>query len=326
MKGFLHPPVITHVGLAQNLPHLRLCDIGFNAIDDMFQGEYHGKKCHESDLDIVLQRAHTMGVHSMLCTASNPTEALQTLQICRQFAESNHPCKLYSTVGVHPTRCSEFQDGVTTVLSKMEEVLENGLEDGKIVALGEMGLDYDRLHFTSKEFQHIGFEAQLDFAERYQLPLFLHDRNTEGDFLQMISKHIDRLPSGGVVHSYTGTVADMLEYTKLGLYIGINGCSMKTEENLKVIAEIPEHLLLLETDAPWCGIKNSHASNAYVTTKFNSIKKEKYTEGQLVKDRAEPCHMKQVLEAVAAIRKEDPVVLAEKVYENTRRLFPTIYN
>lgn len=329
LVGFATTPVIAHAGLLQHLSQLRLCDIGFNAIDDMFKGEYHGKKCHDSDLPAVLQRAYSSGVEAVLCTASNAQEAQQTLQLCRQLAKTDsgeRTCKMYSTVGVHPTRSCEFQEGVDVIIKRLETVLEDGLSDGTVVALGEMGLDYDRLHYSEKHDQHIAFEAQLDFAERYSLPMFLHDRNTNGDFLQMISKHMDRLPAGGVVHSYTGTVEEMLEYSKLGLYIGINGCSMKTEENLLAVAAIPDHLLLLETDAPWCGIKNSHASNKFVTSKFPNVKKEKFVTGCMIKDRTEPCQMIQVLEAVAAIRNVDPVVLANQVFENTQRLFPTIYN
>ena len=322
--GFHTPPTITNPHLANHLSQLRLCDIGFNAIDDMFQGEYHGKRCHECDLSLVVERASSLGVKSMLCTASNPKEARHTLQICRQY--STPQCKLFSTVGIHPTRCSEFKDGIDVVMKRVEDVLDDGVSDGTILALGELGLDYDRLHFTNKHYQHIGFEAQFEFAERFQLPLFLHDRNTAGDFHRMLYPHLDKLTAGGVVHSFTGSVEDMLEYAKVGLYIGVNGCSMKTADNLQVVKAIPDHLLLLETDAPWCGIKNSHASHPYVTSMFKSLKKEKFVMGEMVKDRSEPCHMIQVLEAVAKVRNVDPLQLADQVYENTRRLFPAIYN
>jgi TatD DNase family protein len=123
------------------------------------------------------------------------------------------------------------------------------------------------------------------------------------------------------VHTFDGTSEDLHELLDLGFHIGINGCSMKGEENLKVVAEIPEDKLLLETDAPWCGIKNSHAGSGFIKTKFETKKVEKYQDGLMVKDRNEPCTMVQVLEVVAAVREADPVALAEKVWQNTEDLF-----
>ena len=76
----------------------------------------------------------------------------------------------------------------------------------------------------------------------------------------------------------------------MDLYIGINGCSLKNEENIEVVKKIPLDRILLETDAPYCDIRNTHASALLVKTKFeNKIKKEKMKKGLICKDRNEPC-------------------------------------
>lgn len=68
--------------------------------------------------------------------------------------------------------------------------------------------------------------------------------------------------------------------------------SLRTENNLKTVSELPINCLMLETDCPWCEIKPTHPSYSYVQTKFNSVKKEKYVEGSMVKGRNEPSTIK----------------------------------
>ena len=76
--------------------------------------------------------------------------------------------------------------------------------------------------------------------------MFLHNRNTGDDFVNMIKANRHRF-TNGVVHSFTSTVEEMKQLVDLGLYIGINGCSLKTEENLQVVKEIPRDRLMIET-------------------------------------------------------------------------------
>lgn len=124
-------------------------------------------------------------------------------------------------------------------------------EAGFTVAFGEIGLDYDRLFLSQKEPQLKYFEAQLDLAIEIGLPLFLHSRAASEDFERLLSSRLDRLPKRGLVHSFTGTMEEMQRLVALGLDIGVNGCSMKTEENLEVVKAIPLERLQIETDGPW---------------------------------------------------------------------------
>jgi TatD DNase family protein len=192
----------------------------------------------------------------------------------------------------------------------------------KCVAIGECGLDYDRLHFAPKHIQLKHFERHFQLTEQFNLPLFLHDRNTGQEFLEIIKKNRHRF-TGGVVHSFTGSIELMKQYLDLGLFIGINGCSMKTEENCAAVLELPLASLMLETDSPYCQIKSTHYSYKFIKTKFRTIVPEKYNNNTktLIKMRNEPCSLIQILEAVAGIKGISIEQLAKAAHENTNKLF-----
>ena len=122
---------------------------------------------------------------------------------------------------------------------------------GYAVAFGEIGLDYDRLFLTPKDQQLKYFEAQLDLAVDIQLPLFLHSRAASEDFERLLSPRLAKLPKRGLVHSFTGTMEEMHRLIALGVDIGVNGCSLKTEENLEVVKAMPLDRIQIETDGPW---------------------------------------------------------------------------
>ena len=107
-----------------------------------------------------------------------------------------------------------------------------------------------------------------------------------------------------------------------GCCAGINGCSLKTEANCQVAASVPLDKLMLETDAPWCEIRASHASRKHVKTAGSAKDKKKYEAGHLVKGRNEPCNMVQVLEAMAGLMQEsDMNSLADQIFRNTTAMF-----
>ncbi|KAJ1325052.1 TatD DNase family protein [Microdochium nivale] len=145
-----------------------------------------------------------------------------------------------------------------------------------LVAFGEFGLDYDRLHYCSRKVQLHSFSAQLDLvlAMKPQLPLFLHSRAAHADFVALLKEKfgpgLEKLERGGVVHSFTGTAAEMHELMDLGLYIGTNGCSFKTAENCEVVKEIKLDRLMLETDGPWCEVRPSHEGWKYLVGRISA--------------------------------------------------------
>lgn len=144
------------------------------------------------------------------------------------------------------------------MLDEVKTMALKAKKAGHAVAFGEIGLDYDRLFLSPKEPQLKYFEAQLDLAVEIQLPLFLHSRAASDDFEKLLTPRLAKLPKRGLVHSFTGTLEEMNRMVAIGLDIGVNGCSLKTEENLEVVKAIPLDRIQIETDGPWvCEISST---------------------------------------------------------------------
>lgn len=231
--------------------------------------------------------------------------------------------------------------------------------------MGELGLDYDRLHYCNKAVQLHSFEAQLKVASSLQpqLPLFLHSRAAHADFVSLLKgafgEKLERLERGGVVHSFTGTIEEMRELMDLGLYMGINGCSFKTEENCAVVKEVRLDRLMIETDGPWCEVRPSHEGWKYLVNKketpataengdangtaapqkpqkpskknqkkepeaferYKVVKKEKWEEGSMIKGRNEPCNIERVAMIIAGIKGVSIEEVCEACWSNTVKVF-----
>ncbi|KAI5640140.1 tatD related DNase domain-containing protein [Phthorimaea operculella] len=289
-------------------------DIGANLTDEMYQGVYHGSKKHEPDLDKVLERAWNNGMDKMIITGGSLVDSKKALDLARTDS------RLFTTVGCHPTRCTEFVADPEGYLAGLKEVISQNKD--KVVAIGECGLDYERLHFCEKDIQLKYFEYQLQLSNQFNLPLFLHCRAAADDLVDILTRNRESVV-GGVVHSFDGSQDALDKILALGMYIGINGCSLRTKENLEVASKIPQDRLMIETDCPWCEVKQTHPGYTHVVTKYPTVKKEKYSVGtdSQVKGRNEPVNIVQVLEILAAIRKENIDELAQAIYDNTNKLF-----
>ncbi|RIA92009.1 hypothetical protein C1645_88876 [Glomus cerebriforme] len=309
----------------ENMKGIRFIEIGANLTDPVFRGIYRGVQAHSDDFTQMLQRAKNAGIEKIMVTAGSANEARKALELVKNYDD------LYMTVGCHPTRCKDFETdpgGPDEYYQKLLNIATNSEFQDKVVAIGECGLDYDRLYFCPKETQLKYFERQFDLAEKTGLPMFLHNRNTGNDFMNLIQKHRHRFENG-VMHSVTCAMEEMERAVSLGLYLGINGCSLKTQENLEVMKKVPIDKIMLETDAPWCDIRPTHASYKYLNLpeekkllyQSPTRKKEKFELGLMVKGRNEPCCIGQVLYVLASIRDMKPEELAEVIYENTRKVF-----
>jgi len=304
----------------------RFVDIGANILDDRYEGTYRGTKRHEPDLSLVVERASQAGLKHIIVTAGTLEESRGALDFCRSWNLKSTGVHFSCTVGVHPTRCSQqFVDSDTSdddILQELVDIALEGKKDGTVVAVGEMGLDYERLQFCPKDIQHKYLIRQLQvLAKSTELPLFLHNRNVGSDLHDILVENKDCWEKGGVIHSFDDNLELASKFIDLGFYIGLNGCSLRTEENLQTVAQLPLQRLLLETDCPYCDVRKTHAGFSHIKTSFEVKAEKKFVMGNLVKNRQEPCHIVQVAEIVAGVQGKNIEQVAETIYQNSLQLY-----
>lgn len=311
-----------------NIQH-QYVDIGANLLDSCFRGQYHGTQKHPDDFDDIITRARNVGVNACLVTAGCVSEAVDGIALSEHAPDN---MTFATTVGVHPCRVKDvFHDRHHSNLSidrhsvtqdewdvmVMQEMLRLA-DSNHVRAIGEFGLDYDRLFFTPKELQQKYFAFQFKMLDTCHKPLFLHCRAADDEFIAAMRENRHRF-TNGVVHSFDGSLDSLNALLSLGLYIGINGCSLRDASAHEVVKHIPLDRIMIETDCPYCGIKPTHASFKHVKTTFPTTKK--FVSGSCLKDRSEPCHIVQVAEALSAIMNVSLDDLTRNAYDNSMRVF-----
>lgn len=200
----------------------------------------------------MLQRAVDVGCDRIVLTAGTVEESRKAVKTAREWNALYPNIRFKCTVGVHPTRCKQvFVDGQTTnadaLLNELLEIARDGMRDGTVVAIGEIGLDYDRLEFCPADIQQEYLKRQLEIvALPTGLPLFLHNRSVGSDLYSILSDI--GWGNGGVVHSFDDELELATKFIELGLFIGLNGCSLRTDESLENAKYLPLDRILLETE------------------------------------------------------------------------------
>lgn len=150
---------------------------------------------------------------------------------------------IYASVGVHPHESERTPDNTL-------DILEDLLKNKKVVAVGEIGLDFYH-NFSDINSQRKWFKKQMDFAAEVKYPVVIHDRDAHGETLEMVKKYKDIV--NGVFHCYAGSVEMARELVKLGYMMSFGGvCTFPNAKTCReVIREIPADYILLETDCPY---------------------------------------------------------------------------
>ncbi len=198
--------------------------------------------CHLDKLDSTaeeaVKEAKKNSVETMVTISVNEESFDFVSKAVKQFNN------VYGTLGVHPHDASEFNISLEQIIRKL------ALDNDKIIAIGETGLDYHYMNSSSVD-QQLTFQKQLEIAIDLNLPVVLHTREAESDTIGILREI--PVPAVGVAHSFTSSFKMAKSLLDMGWYIGINGIvTFKNAQDLReIVSSIPIDRLLLETDSPF---------------------------------------------------------------------------
>ena len=206
--------------------------------------EFVDTHCHvqisdyELDTDAVIADAISDGVTRMICVGCTLQDSKHAIELAAKHRS------VWASIGIHPHEAKLYVEDNKA----LQEFRGLALRD-RVVAIGEIGLDYHYNHSIPEEQEQI-LRFQLSMAEEYDLPVIFHVREAFDDFFAILD---DYQGIRGVIHSFTGTEAELDEILVRGLYVGQNGIMTftKDQKQLMVAKKVPLDKLLLETDAPF---------------------------------------------------------------------------
>lgn len=231
----------------------------------------------------MIARAVESGVATMIDIGTD----IQTSRFAIRTAQSS--LHVFAAAGIHPHEALKVSESDWLLLESL-------LTESKVVALGEIGLDYF-YDFSPPEVQKIVFKKQLEIALPRQLPVIIHVRESMKDALDVIDS-VSRSSWRGVFHCYGGSLEDVPEVLERGFHVGFTGVvTFKNFAGQKIVRSVPLDRLLIETDAP------------YMTPVPYRGK------------RNEPVYVPHVAEAIAGIQGIPLEEIAERTTHNARELF-----
>ena len=238
----------------------------------------------DKDRDELIKSLESNGISRVINPGADLPSSIKSVKLSEEYEN------IYAAVGVHPHSADEMDEGTI-------EVLRAFGNREKVVAIGEIGLDY---HYDNspRDIQRKWFQRQIKLAKELNLPIIVHSREADQETFDIIKSQSDGNLTG-VIHCYSGSVELMKEYIKLGYYISLGGpVTFKNAKMPKEVAKaVPIDRLLVETDSP------------YLTPEPHRGK------------RNEPLFVRHVAAMIAELRGMTIEELARATSENTIRLF-----
>lgn len=238
---------------------------------------------YDDDRDELINEIKENGVEKIVNCGASLEGLKASLKLSKDYE------MFYAAIGIHPENADEYNEDV-------EKFIIENLKDPKVVAIGEIGLDYYWKENPSKEVQMDVLKKQYDIARRYDKPVILHVRDAYEDMLPYLNENSD---VKAVLHSYSGSAEIARQLIPKGYFFGIGGVvTFKNSRVLKeALNEIPLDRILVETDAP------------YLTAEPNRGKRNRSD------------YIENVIRKIAEIKEMDIKTVEDAVYDNAMRFF-----
>jgi TatD DNase family protein len=232
---------------------------------------HYDDEAFNDDRDKLLLSMSENGIGRIINVASNLKSTKQSIELSHIYPF------VYAAAGVHPNETAELNEENFSWLEKQSQ-------DEKVVAIGEIGLDYywdEPDHDTQKKW----FIRQLELARKIKKPVIIHSRDAAKDTYDIMeSENAGEI--GGIIHCYSYSYQMALDYVRMGFYIGIGGVvTFKNGKKMKEVVEaVPLDRIVLETDSPYLspesnrGKRNSSLNLPYIAAKIAEIKNLTYEE------------------------------------------------
>ena len=215
-------------------------------------------KKFDGEVDAVILRAKDAGVGKIVCVGCDMETSKKALALAKKFEN------VYAAIGFHPNNVFEFDKAA-------EELLRSAKNNKKVVAIGEIGLDYydfehqifevkekfpTLLNLTKEEFiekQKEIFIKQLEIAKEISLPIMIHMRDATSDTLKILEENKSYVSNGGLMHCFSGSFETTMRVINLGLYFSIGGSITFKNSRImpEVLSEIGISRITFETDCPY---------------------------------------------------------------------------
>ena len=221
----------------------------------------------KNDLNEVIERAKNFGVNRIINFGANISDSILAVKLTQHD-------ELFAGVGIHPEEIDNFVDDV-------EEKLFELAQNKKVVAIGEIGLDYHwEKDIERRDLQKKIFIRQLDIARQLNLPVCIHEREAHFDAIEILKSNAKNIC--GVLHCFSGSLEIAKEIWKMNFLIGIDGpITFKNSAKLpEIVKAAPEDMILIETDAPYLspvpyrGKRNEPAYVIEIAKKISEIRNE----------------------------------------------------
>lgn len=246
---------------------------------------YEDEKYNE-DLEELLLKIKNSGVEYIINAGSGYNESIKGLEVAKKHKN------IYCTLGIHPYYTNEIDK-----VDDLEKTYEENKETGKILAIGEIGLDFHEIKENTKEEQEKLFRMQIKLAKKLNLPIQIHSRDASGDTIRILNS--EDLPDKVMFHCFDLNEETAKLIIKKGWSISVGGniTYKRSTQSLKVLKQIPIDKIMSETDSPYLSPEGHRG------------------------ERNSSMNIPQIVKKISEIKETDEEETAKQLYDNAKQFF-----